>query len=432
MPIGGELGLGAPVSRATDGPAPKKGHLLTKHLYKDSGHEEFHATLDNVFVAAGHASTTDANGGRGSSKGSGEAQRTHQAGVHHEKTGHGTPKAVGGMFGLGSLAGHGVGHPAKEENVGILDGRRQSARASVLGHGSRTSARGSQLGLQGMHRGVGLSHALMGSAQEHAPEQDSMTALTSRSSIAGGFSLEGHHAQQETSNAASWGAAAADKTGESHKNNPLLEDEHLWVLLGDRNLDGMRKILKAGGALDKLWELLDTDRDGLVTYVETKSAFTLWSGGLAHKADDIFTAEERVTEPIINYSRFVEIFLPLALTVPEQDVLVHMSRQAAAAAPQKPAARATLQMAGGGQIGRKSLFGAAHDGKAIQRKKSIFHVPDFSVMGAEASAPRSSMMNDSPKKSIIGGRRTLVGDSNKLQAMLSASGAAGMAAGLVR
>jgi len=445
MPIGGELGVGAPVSRATVRSGSKKGHLCTKHNYKEpgheAGHEEFHATLDNVFVASGHASTTDAKGGSSMGHTAGEAQRAHQAGIHG-KPGHGTPKATGGgMFGLGGLAGHGPGHQAKEASAGTLDGRGQSAKASVLGHGNKTGARGS---LQGMlsHTLAG-SHTLMGSAQEHAPEQDNMTAHTSRSSIAGGFSL----GQQENSNAASWSAVAAEKTGESHHKNPLLEDEHLWLLLGARNLDAMRKILTAGGTLDKLFELIDTDRDGLVTCAEAESAFKMWSVDLAHKADDMFTDEERSDEPTINYSRFVEIFLPVAFTVPEQDLVAHLARQAAAAAPPKPAPRAALQMAGAGQIGRKSLFGAQHDldhlaKKPIQRKKSIFHcTADFSVgLGAEASAPRSSMnMNDSPKKSTgplpgtatsskelnVGGRRTLFGDGNKLQAMLLASGAAG-------
>lgn len=269
-----------------------------------------------------------------------------------------------------------------------------------------------------MHRGEGLSHFLrLADKPIAAPETLAP--------------LEGHHslgmAQQDSGQymqgrwVASSSSGGPPKVVTGNQSNPLLEEDHLRILLGDVNSELMMRVQRAALALEKLWELVDTDEDGLVNYYETKNLYAKWSGGLASEVDKHLSAEEKSSESKIDYKRFIDIFMPLALTVPPELIFNHLSQRFTAVSHVKKPAQTEddkrrvsprKSIAGSGAFA--DLFQAQTQGNqtglvgenlrkaGIQRKKSQFHIPDMSVDGNARSsiAEQSTWIQDKMKASL--------------------------------
>jgi hypothetical protein len=148
------------------------------------------------------------------------------------------------------------------------------------------------------------------------------------------------HTGQDASQTSHWKHNQPKILGHS---NALLEDDHLRMLLGDVSSELMLRVQKASAALDKVWNLLDTDGDGLISYYETRSVFAQWDAALANEVENHVRDNERSSESRINYSRFVDIFLPLAMTVPPELIFEHLtSRFAQATAHLRDKKRTTV------------------------------------------------------------------------------------------
>lgn len=109
--------------------------------------------------------------------------------------------------------------------------------------------------------------------------------------------------------------------------NELLGDDHLKMLLGDASSELMLRVQKAGTALQRLWDLLDTDGDGLISYYECRSIFSKWCQSLANDSEKHILDTERSSESRITYARFIDIFLPLALTVSPDLIIEHLTNR---------------------------------------------------------------------------------------------------------
>jgi len=102
--------------------------------------------------------------------------------------------------------------------------------------------------------------------------------------------------------------------------HPSLEDDHLRHILGGCTAEILTKIQEATEFLEKLWAVVDGDGDGLASYYETKLLFEKWTKSLSQEADRHIYDEERTSHPKITFNRFVDIFLPLALSVDAESV----------------------------------------------------------------------------------------------------------------
>merc|ERR1719235_1040316 len=89
----------------------------------------------------------------------------------------------------------------------------------------------------------------------------------------------------------------------------------------------MMRVQRSATSLERLWKLVDTDGDGKASYYEIKNAFAHWSLTLAHDAEECMLDNEKSFESRIDYKRFVEIFLPVALSVPPEQVYAHLSHR---------------------------------------------------------------------------------------------------------
>lgn len=188
-----------------------------------------------------------------------------------------------------------------------------------------------------MHSGAGLSHFLLQNSKGLNPDPGfgMHGAMSAVPELTG---LQGTH--QDASQTSQWKHNQPKVPGHS---NALLEDDHLKMLLGDVNSELMLRVQKASAALDKVWNLLDTDGDGLISYYETRSVFAQWDVALANEVENHVRDNERSSESRINYSRFVDIFLPLAMTVPPELIFEHLtSRFAQATAHLRDKKRTTV------------------------------------------------------------------------------------------
>jgi len=126
---------------------------------------------------------------------------------------------------------------------------------------------------------------------------------------------------------------------EEVKTNPLLEEDHLKIMVGDCTSELMLRVQKAAAALRKLWGTLDPDNVGMISYKDAKDVLAKWNSELPEEADKHFQQDERVDEPRITQDRFIDIFLPAAISVPPEKLLEHLSKGfAAAKAPKRGSA----------------------------------------------------------------------------------------------
>lgn len=180
----------------------------------------------------------------------------------------------------------------------------------------------SHLSIDGMHRGEGMSSWML--------QSDGYGA----SSGFAAMSFAGMQGMQDVKvDQSKWATAApsAGATKSAASTNPLLEEDHLRLLLGDMNSDLMMKVQRAGAALEKLWKVVDVDNDGYANYYEVKNVFAKWSNALSQDSDAYISDSEKTMESTINYKRFIEIFLPLTLTVPHDQILARVSSRFATA-----------------------------------------------------------------------------------------------------
>ena len=69
----------------------------------------------------------------------------------------------------------------------------------------------------------------------------------------------------------------------------------------------------------------DTGQDGFINYDELKSVFRGISPSFAIEAEQYILDKERTSQGRIAWNRFVDIFLPLALTLPREYLLERLS-----------------------------------------------------------------------------------------------------------
>jgi len=294
------------------------GHLRKEHLYKEQnrnkiggggGPQEFQGRMDPVFAA--HL----------------------DLGVEAHHIGGDLPVGATGRSGSKSVAhvkniGFGDDRPLRlGQGLGLQIG--QAGKDDHHGPGQH-SWQGQKPGMQGrsMHRGQGLSHVLIGQNSLHDQHIHQIHAAPETLAP-----LEGHHSQHQDAaqHIDKWVATPSKGGPVGNSNNPLLGDDHLRTLLGDVNSELMMRVQRASAALDKLWDLLDIDKDGMVNYYDTKNIFAKWSSALSFEADKYINDEEKSSESKITYKRFIDIFLPIALTVSPDLIFAHLSNRFTAA-----------------------------------------------------------------------------------------------------
>lgn len=340
------------------------------------------------------------------------ARQKHQkTTVFHDWDAHLDPKYANPTFN-GSNFGveaHGFGNVQQVHNVHFGPGLKHGHLAPLTGRHPgqyRQPHRGViKLGMDGMHRGEGLSHYLLHQdSRGGSAAPDTLTPLEGHHQLQGGISvqdtedgrwvasLRGAHAGHQR---------PATIVNDTSTLNVLFSEEHLRILIGDVNSELMGRIQKAAALLAQIWELMDTDRDGLICYYDVKSLFTKWSGNLAQDAEKYIHDSEKNHDARINYTRFIEIFLPLSLSIPTEVIAANVhsrlnSGQEAEKSKGPVAGRRKTFLERGGLTGIEGQHlqmphGAGHAGAvgsnaqkaSLQRKKSYHVVPDLSV-GANA------------------------------------------------
>jgi len=228
-------------------------------------------------------------------------------------------------------------------------------------------------------KGKGISYQIMGAQEDNSMHLDSTPMFSKAHPHAAGMASEikvgppeppQHHApvrQPPTPHAAL---------------HALLDEDHIRMLLGKVDADLMAKIRAAYIALEALFKDADSNSDGLLNYFEVKSLFRRIGAGLADDVDKHVPEEERTSEPLINFVKFVEVFLPTALSVPTELLLtripnmVHgMKDRASVAATRKGA----------------SLFNASHEAGVLPDFSKMHHGHDMSRGHTAPHARRSSV-----------------------------------------
>jgi len=343
----------------------------------------------------------------------------------HMETGRNNRSSLG-------VAGHGASHHneghVKSLNFGDLSitvsGRDRTQDLRVGGRSPKNATKS-------MHRGEGLSHFLRLTENASAAAPETLAPLEGHHSLGqDGQDMEGRWIESSGR-----GRRAPPKVVTGSQGNPLLEEEHLRILLGEVNSELMTRIQRAALALEKLWELVDIDGDGLINYYETKNLYAKWSGALSSDVDKHLYEDEKSSESKINYKRFLDIFMPLAMTVPSELILDHLSQrfsQQGASQGRKtlvvpgtgennmaPANLATrrsstfaprksisLGVPNGGfaellqQSQGNSLVGENMRRASMLRKRSTFNIPDLSIGGNAESSGGITSWRDKMKASV--------------------------------
>lgn len=207
------------------------------------------------------------------------------------------------------------------------DNRRGSLRLGGLGN--------MQHQMNAVRRGSRKSQLMAFPGAQPAPQYMSLAGDLRQGTHTSWNSGQDAHAAEPLSSIAATIAGQIPQTrgarwgGAKKETNPFLEEDHLKFLLGDDiDSDILMRVLKCLAALRKFFDSIVAPGELFISFYELRNALRLFkAGNLTQEACANLSLHEQTMERNITFERFMDVFLPVALSVPEEVMAKHTPSQ---------------------------------------------------------------------------------------------------------